>query len=121
MKTDHIRRLNVDLPIGSDDDLSSPPPNGAKFNWVTLKLDLPEQSSESVTPLTPMKKELRSSESLDLSAPVRKGSLVRSPALSPDSWKEAIAARKSLFESQESLSSEASKLSADVELSGDGD
>jgi len=122
----HIRRLNVDLPIDSDEDLSSPPPNGAKFNWVTLQLDLPTQSSESMTPLTPIRKDLlseKSSESEDplLSVPVRKGSLVRSPALSPDSWKEAIAARKALFESQELVKPEAVKLSADVELAGDGD
>lgn len=125
MKTYHIRRLNVDLPIDSDEDLSSPPPNGAKFNWITLKLDLPEQSSENMTPLTPIRKDVLpkqpSEDSATAGIPMRKGSLVRSPALSPDSWKEAIAARKALFESQESAKSEAEKLSSDVELAGEGD
>ncbi len=107
MGKDHIRILNVDLAINNDDDLSSPPPNGAKFNWCTLKLEIPKNPSGQITPLEPMVK----------------FQLVRSPALSPGSWQSIIEARKALLlkNSQESATPAADKLSEDIELAGEGD
>ena len=105
MKAD-FRRLNVDLPIDSDEELSSPPPNGAKFNWITLKLDIPEQSSENMTPLVPM----------------TKFTLVRSPGLTREGWRRAMKARKVLLlESSQSAKLEIEKLSEDVDLAGEGE
>ncbi len=106
MKAD-IRRLNVDLPIDSDEELSSPPPNGARFNWSTLKLEIPDQSLENMTPVVPM----------------TKFTLVRSPALTQEEWKSALEARKVLLleSSLESAKLAAEKLSEDVELAGEGD
>ena len=105
MKAD-FRRLNVDLPIDSDEELSSPPPNGAKFNWITLKLEIPEQSSENMTPLVPM----------------TKFTLVRSPGLTREEWQSAIEARKVLLlESSQSAKLETDKLSEDVDLAGEGE
>jgi len=103
----HLRKLIVDLPIDVD-DLASPPPNGATFNWKTLQLELPVQSSENMTPLVPM----------------TRFALVRSPALAPEEWAAAaLGARKALsLESSLKLAeAEAEKLSDDVELAGEGE
>ncbi len=107
MKNDHIRRLNVDLSIDGDEELSSPPPNGAKFNWKTLKLEIPKGHLEKIVPLEP----------------ITQHKLVRSAALSPDSWKSAIEARKALLfkDSQELAKPDAEKSFEDVELAGEGE
>jgi hypothetical protein len=98
-----IRSLNVDLPVDVE-ELFSPLPNGAKFNWSALNVASSpvEAASSSSKPKFP---------------------LIRSPLLTPEEWQAAREASKSLSlkTTFETPKVEVEKASQDVELAGEGD
>jgi hypothetical protein len=100
-----IRSLNVDLPVDVE-ELFSPLPNGAKFNWSAM-LDVAASSVQAALP---------SSKTKFL--------LVRSPKLTEEEWQSASEARKNLS-LQRSLEPSSEVVgetpSQDVELAGEGD
>ncbi|MBA2628678.1 MAG: hypothetical protein H0U78_01400 [Rickettsiaceae bacterium] len=97
-----IRSIKVDLPVDVE-ELFSPLPNGAKFNWPAM-LNVAASSVEAVP---------HSSQT--------KFSLIRSPQLTQEEWQVAREANKALSLKSALEPSKVEKASQDVELAGEGD
>jgi hypothetical protein len=102
----NIRSLKVDLPIDLE-ELASPLPDGARFNWSELMPKIVVPASVEVAP----------------SSSKPKFPLIRSPLLTEEEWQVAREAGKilPLKTVLEPSQVGGEKASQDVELAGEGD